>query len=118
MRFFKKITKKYNNFAAKLMLSYSILLLIILLIGVNLYNISKNNLQKSVKAQTKSQLADATEKFESDLASMQNLALYFTRDRMITKFARTQINDDNNFHLNAYNAQTSCRIYTPIQQLV
>lgn len=100
------------------MLSYSILLLIILLIGVNLYNISKNNLQKSVKAQTKSQLADATEKFESDLASMQNLALYFTRDRMITKFARTQINDDNNFHLNAYNAQTSCRIYTPIQQLL
>lgn len=118
MKFLKNITKKGDNFAAKLMLSYSILLLIILLIGINLYDISKNNLQESVKAQTKSQLEDAAGKFDSDLASMQNLALYFTRDRLIKKFARTSIYDENEFHLNAYNAQISCRVYTPIQRLL
>lgn len=118
MIFSKKVTKKENRFAAKLMFSYSILLLIILLIGVNLYNVSKKNLQKSVQRQTKSQLADAAGRFDSDLASMQILALYLSRDTEIKKFSSTPLQDENKFYLNALNAQISCRTYTSIQLLL
>ena len=118
MHLFSNTAKKNNHFALKLMISYSILLLLILLTGLYLYKVSKEKLQNSATFQTKLQLDTSVKTLDNYFTSMQDLAIYFAGNKEISQLSRTEDIFSNEFYRNAYYAQRSSRIYPPFQQLL
>ena len=118
MRIFKQLAKKDMDFSKKLMISYSLLLLLVLFIGLYLYNMSSRNLRSSVEDQTKVQLDTAFIRLQDDFDSMLNLSLSISKDSDISRLARMSADGSNNFYNSAYYAQQSLASYAPTQRLL
>lgn len=118
MRFSIKSDKKRPGFSKKLMISYSILLFVILLIGLYLYNISHESLQRSLEETTRLQLRNTVRSLDNDLASMRQLSLYMAGNTDIRQLADSTPESSASFFMDAWETQKSISIYTPIQQLL
>lgn len=106
------------DFSKKLMISYSILLLLVLIIGLYLYNLSSKNLRSGVENQAKVELSTAYTRLQDDFDSILNLSLSISKNSDISRFARTAADGSNEFYRNAYYAQQSLGDYAPTQRLL
>lgn len=117
MAFSKRYNQSNWNLAKKMMISYSIILFIILFTGLYLYQLSRKNLENSIQKQNQILLSDCIKKIDSQIASMQSLALSLVRNSNISRLANIN-NTDANFYNLAYHTKNEMITYLPLEQLL
>lgn len=110
--------KKNNNFTIRLMASYSILLLVILIMGIYLYFISIRNIQSGIREQNLTILQNSIEQLDTDLNSMSALARQIANDSGLVQLANLEDNDVAEFYMLAYEAKNRLAMFLPSHMLL
>lgn len=118
MKFFSQLNKKNSGFAKKLIVSYSLLLLLVLVIGAYLFHISDKNLQSSLETQASLQLDSGFTELSNDFDAMRSFAMTMCKNSEVSKLARLDSSGTDSFYGTAYYAQQSLDAYAPTQALL
>ena len=105
------MNKKNTNFLRRLIVAYSSLLLITLLMGGYLYNISIENVSKEIRTQTKLTLEKSITDMNSAFRTMDALAGQVVSTTNVVQLANMPDNGDNAFYRKAYYAKEDLSIY-------
>lgn len=102
---------KNNQFVRRLTLSYSALLLVILVMGVYLYTISISNVSSELRNQNKFILDRSVQDINTSFKTMDVLAGQIVSNSNITQISNAKGNLDNAFYLMAYHAKEDLSVY-------
>jgi two-component system, response regulator YesN len=100
-----------SKFVRRLIISYSILLIVILIMGVYLYNISISNVSKEIRKQNKFNLDKAVNDIDTSFRTMDVLTGQIVSNSTIAQLSNRNRNIDNSFYLLAYNAKEDLSVY-------
>ena len=117
MIFSKKVSARKIHPSWKLMISYSILLVLILAVGLYLYNITKKDIVRNAQNQNRLHLSSTINSMDTQFKAMNNLALSIVRNSDLTELARMSASSPD-FHLKAYKGKSSMYAYSPMRQLL
>lgn len=117
MIFSKKMSARKIHPSWKLMISYSILLVLILAVGLYLYNITKKDIVRNAQNQNRLHLSSTINSMDTQFKAMNNLALSIVRNSDLTELARMSASSPD-FHLKAYKGKSSMYAYSPMRQLL
>ena len=111
---------KTNNskFMKNLVISYSTVLLIILIMGVNLYNISIRNVRNEIRNQNMLILQNSVKDLDSKFRTMDALAGQVATNSNIVHLANKKDNTDKDFYIRALNAKNDLAVYLPTQNML
>lgn len=110
--------KKNINFTIRLMASYSILLLLILIMGIYLYFISIRNIQSGIREQNLTILQNSIERLDTDLNSMSALAREVANNSGLVRLANMEDNNAAEFYMLAYEAKNRLAMFLPSYMLL
>ena len=110
--------KRKGNYYTNLIISYSVLLVLILFIGLYLYNISKEKLIENIQKQTMLQLSSSVTQLADSFNSMENLSLALSKNSDIRYLSRMSADKSNEFYQAGYKAQVSISNYSITQRLL
>lgn len=105
------MNSKNTKFVHRLIISYSILLLIILAMGAYLYTLSISNVSREIRTQNKFMLNKSIHDMEGAFKTMDVLAGQVVSNSNITQLANKADNRDNSFYLMAYHAKEELSVY-------
>jgi len=102
-----------NNakFVRRLIISYSILLAVILVMGVYLYTISITNVSHEIRNQNKLILSKTIHDMDTSFKTMDVLSGQVVANSNITQLANKKDNSENSFFLLAYHAKEDLSVY-------
>ena len=110
--------KLKDNYYIKLIISYSIFLVLILFIGFYLYNMSKTKLVENIQNQSIYSLSSCVSQFSDSFVSMRNLSISISKNTEVRTLSRMDADDSNEFYQAGYNALESISNYSVTQQLL
>ncbi len=102
---------KDSNYVRRLIISYSVLLIVILVMGVYLYNLSIDNVSKEIRNQDKFILEKTINDLDTSFKTMDVLAGQVVANSHITQLANKPDNSENAFYLLAYHAKEDLSVY-------
>jgi len=115
---YKHFPYKNNiSFMRRLVISYSILLLLTFFVGLYLYNISILNVQSSIEKQTKNTLTNSVNQLDTRLISMSTMASQFSNNRMLIDLSLMN-NNNKLFYYHASQVKDSLVTYLPAQLIL
>lgn len=94
-----KTNSNNAQFMFRMVFSYSTVLIILLIMGVNLYNISINNVRSDIRNQNKLMLQNAIRKLDADLTTMDALAGQVASNSKLVTLANKPDNKDKDYYL-------------------
>jgi two-component system, response regulator YesN len=100
-----------SKFMRNLILSYSALLVVVLIMGAYLYSISISNVSTEIRNQNKFILEKNMQTLDIALKNMDVLAVQIVDDSNIVRLANATSTETNAFYLMAYHAQNSLSVY-------
>lgn len=114
------MNKKSNNarFMSRMVFSYSTVLVIFLIMGVNLYNISIKNVRSEIRNQNKLMLLNAVHEMDADLTTMDALAGQVASNSKIINLANKKDNNDRDYYLSAYFAKEDLSVFIHTENLL
>lgn len=101
-----------------LVISYSTLLIIILIMGVNLYNLSIKNVGKEIRNQNKLILQNSVRNLDDKFRTMDALAGQVATNSNIVHLANKEDNADKDFYILALNAKQDLTVYLPTEKML
>lgn len=102
---------KDSSFVRRLIISYSVLLIVVLIMGVYLYSISIQNVGNEIRHQNKIMLDKTVNDLDTSFRTMDVLASQVASNSNITQLANKENNEDNSFYLLAYHAKEELSVY-------
>lgn len=102
---------KNTKFLRRFVISYSALLIIILIMGVYLYGISIKNVSSGIRTQNKLVLEKAIHDIDVNFATMEVLAGQVVTNSNIVRLANMEYDTENDFYLMAYHARSDLSVY-------
>jgi len=105
------MSTKNAKYVRRLIISYSILLFVILIMGVYLYNISIDNVSDEIRNQNKFILEKTINDMDTSFKTMDVLSSQIVANSNITKLANKKDNSENSFYLLAYHALEELSVY-------
>lgn len=105
--------QKAANFTMRFMASYSILLLVILLMGLYLYFISLRNIRSGIREQNLTILQNSIAQLDMDLASMSALGRQMASDSALVRLSNLERSEKGSFYLLAYQAKMRLAEFLP-----
>ncbi|MBN2222649.1 MAG: AraC family transcriptional regulator [Vallitaleaceae bacterium] len=111
---------KTNNakFLRNLVISYSILLIVVLIMGVYLYTISIKNVSKEIRNQNLFMLDKTIHDMDSAFKNMDVLSGQIVNNSTIAQLSNIREIKDNAFYLKAYHAQNDLAIYVSTESIL
>lgn len=113
----KKTSVKKLQPSWKLMISYSIFLVLILVVGLYLYHITKKDIVRNAQTENKLHLSSTVNNMDTQFKAMNNLALSIVRNSDLTELSRMDATSPD-FHLKAYEGKSSMYVFSPMRQLL
>lgn len=107
-----------TGFLKRMFFSYSTVLIIILIMGVSLYNISINNVRSDIRNQNKLMLDNAVRKMDADLTTMDALAGQVASNSKIVTLANKNDNTDKDYYLLASTAKNNLSVFIHTENLL
>lgn len=108
----------HTRYTLRLVASYSIILLIILVMGIYLYTVSIDNLESSICDQNFTILQNSINRLDNDFASMSSLANQLVNDSKLVLLANMEYIDDNSFYFTASQVKDRLSTYVPSNMLL
>ncbi len=105
------MNKKNNKFLRRFVISYSALLIVILIMGGYLYTISIKNVSSEIRNQNKFILEKTIQDLDSNFKTMDVLAGQVVANSNIVRLANMQYNNENDIYLMAYRAKNELSVY-------
>ncbi len=102
---------KNTKFVRRLIILYSTLLLVILVMGVYLYNISIKNVGNEIRTQNKLTLEKTIHDLDSSFTTMDLFASQVVTNSDIVHLANAADNESDDFYMKAYHAKEALSIY-------
>lgn len=109
---------KNTRFISRLIVSYSALLLVILAMGVYLYNISIKNVRHEIRNQNKIILQKAISNLDEGFTAMDALSGQVAKNSDIVRLAKKEDNTDSNFYTLALKIKSDLADYISIETLL
>lgn len=100
-----------SRFVRGLIISYSAVLLVILIMGAYLYTISIDNASKEIIAQNRFTLKKTVNDMEKALKTMDMMASQVVTNSDIVHLANSEHNTENIFYLQAFHAKEAMTVY-------
>ena len=110
--------KQDESFVRRLVFSYSIVLVIILILGVSLYNIYIRNLSFEIRNQNKLILMNTIQDMNNNFATMDSLAEQVASNSNITHLANMPDNTHKDFYKLALRAKEELANFLPTQAML
>ncbi|NLJ89426.1 MAG: helix-turn-helix transcriptional regulator [Clostridiales bacterium] len=107
-----------SKFMRNLVISYSTILLIIFLMGVNLYNLSIKNVGNEIRNQNMLILQNSVKTLDRKFRTMDALAGQVATNSNIIHLANKEDNTDKDFYLLALNAKNDLAVFLPTQNML
>lgn len=107
-----------KRFMFRMVFSYSTVLVIILIMGVKLNNISIKNVRSEIREQNKLMLQNAVHKMDADLTTMDALAGQVASNSKIVSIANKKDNKDKDYYLLASVAKDDLSIFIHTENLL
>ncbi len=105
------MNNKNNQFLRRFVISYSALLVVILIMGGYLYSISVKNVRREIRNQTKFMLEKTVNDLDTNFTTMDVLAGQVVANSHIVRLANTQYTSDNDYYIEAYYAKNDLSVY-------
>lgn len=112
------MNKKNTQFLKRLVMSYSALLIVILIMGGYLYNISIKNVRREIRSQNKFMLEKTIHDMDTNFKTMDVLAGQIATDSNIVQLANKKDNNDNSFYLKAYHTKNDLSVYVYTESIL
>ena len=112
------MNKRESKFVKRLIGSYSLLFVVILIMGVYLYAISIENVSTKMKAENLFVLEKTVHDMDTSFKTMDVLAGQVVNNSNITRLANSPDNSENVFYLMAYYAKEDLTDFLPTQTLL
>lgn len=113
----KESTAKKLHPSWTLMISYSILLLLVLIVGIRLYSITKKDIVTNAQNENKLHMSGTVNNINTQFSAMNNLALSIVRNSDIVALSRMDSSSPD-FYWKAYQAKTNMYAFSPMRQLL
>ncbi|WP_394525268.1 helix-turn-helix domain-containing protein [Lacrimispora sp. JR3] len=105
-------------FKNQLILSYTIILAIILIIGVTLYYISYKQVKHGINQQNRLSMSASVTKLDSTMELMNAAVKQITSDRLFNNLSGLSREESNEFYYLGYQTQRSLKSVTPVELLL
>ncbi|MDU6265424.1 MAG: AraC family transcriptional regulator [Anaerocolumna aminovalerica] len=113
-----KTNSNNAQFMFRMVFSYSTVLIILLIMGVNLYNISINNVRSDIRNQNKLMLQNAIRKLDADLTTMDALAGQVASNSKLVTLANKPDNKDKDYYLLASFVKDDLSVFIHTENLL
>ncbi len=100
-----------NKFLKRFVISYSALLIVIMIMGGYLYSISIKNVSSEVRNQNKLTLEKAIHNIDNNFTTMDVLAGQIVTNSNVVRLANMQYTNEKDFYLMAYHAKDDLSVY-------
>lgn len=111
-------TTNNTKFMRNLVLSYSTMLIVILIMGLYLYNISIKNVSSEIRNQNKLMLQNAIRDLDTNFVTIDALAGQIANNSNIVRLSNKKDNNDTDFYLLAHYAKEDLAVYIPTETLL
>ncbi|MGF7145647.1 AraC-like DNA-binding protein [Anaerotaenia torta] len=109
---------KNNRFLRRFVISYSALLLVILIMGGYLYSISIKNVRTEIRTQTKFTLEKTISDLDSKFETMDVLAGQVAANSHVIRLANWQSSNESDYYIEAYRAKNDLSVYVFTESLL
>ncbi len=105
------MNKKNTKFVRRLIISYSALLLVVMVMGVYLYTVSINNVSEEIRTQTQLTLKKTINDMDTSFRAMDILASQIVTNSNVVRLANIQGVSDSDFYILSYHAKEELDVY-------
>ena len=117
----RKLTLKQNknmSYKNQLMLSYTLILAIILMIGVILYSLSYRQVKNGIYQQNRLSLSASVNQLDNTLELMNASVKQITANSLFNNLINQKDREDSSFYYLGYKTQQSLKAITPVELLL